>query len=144
MSAACLQALEYDGEGYRILLESDSWRVAHLNFLEKLHPNQNDSMERHLETDEVFILVAGQGLLIIGVGEDEIERLDFQPLKPGAVYNVPRRTWHTLILTRDGRVVIVENRDTGEANSQFCALPPRLREELRDVARKSMPGCWDK
>ena len=38
-------------------------------------------------------------------------------MEAGKIYNVRRNTWHTVLLSREASVLIVENRDTGEANS---------------------------
>ena len=57
MKDALLDILEYQGEGYRPLIDFGTWRVAFLRYLDELYPPAIDSFERHLETDEVFVLV---------------------------------------------------------------------------------------
>jgi hypothetical protein len=41
-------------------------RVAMLRYLDEILPDQIRSMERHLETDEVFVSLHGRGLLLMG------------------------------------------------------------------------------
>ncbi len=67
-----------------------------------------DAIERHAETDEVFVLWRGKAALFVK-GQEEIELVDMQS---GTVYNVPRGVWHGLVASRDVSILIVEDRDT--------------------------------
>jgi hypothetical protein len=55
--------------------------------------------------------------------------LQVQPLENGKIYNVRQAAWHTTLLSRDASILIVENQDTGESNSEYC----NLNEEQRRV-----------
>ena len=80
-------------------------------------------VERHHQTDEVFILLQGPAaLLLAGAGElpGEIEEL---PMESGQLYNVPRNLWHAVLTEPRSKLLIVENADTGESNSSYCPLP---------------------
>jgi hypothetical protein len=61
MDDSLLEIREYTGEGFRPLVFFNGWRVAVLNYIEEIHPERNNRMERHLETDEVFVLAKGRG-----------------------------------------------------------------------------------
>ena len=56
MPPALLDIHEYNGPGYRPLVDFDHWRVAVLNFSADLLPEHLTSMQRHNDTDEVFVL----------------------------------------------------------------------------------------
>src|SRR3972149_2072678 len=108
-----LQIAEYAGMGYQPLIDFANWRVAILRYHAELLPHNIAAAQRHDETDEVFVLLAGRCILFIGEGHDtltDIQAADMQPLK---LYNVKKSAWHTHTLSRDATVLIVENRDLG-------------------------------
>ncbi len=106
-----LDILEYTGEGYNRTLSYGGWRVAFLNYAP--HFDNITYLERHLLTDEVFVLLAGEATLLIG------ERGECVPLQPCRLYNVKAGTWHNIRVSRDARVLVVENSDTSRENSEY-------------------------
>lgn len=131
-----LEITGYEGEGYRPLIDYDSWRVAVLNYCEELLPDRISKMQRHDETDEVFVLLRGECLLFIGDGDERVTRILPQKLEPFKLYNVKHSVWHTHTLSRDAQVLIVENRETGPGNSPEIDLDPGQRRELVRLARE--------
>jgi len=97
-------------------------------------------MERHTATDEVFILVRGSGMLILGGNDRVVADPQSIEMKIGDVYNVKKNTWHTIILSKDAKVILVENEDTGKANSDFNLLNRDLQESLQSSAREFLDG----
>ena len=135
-----MQIRSFDGEGFQSLIEFSDWRVAILNYLEGIHPEHNDRMERHLESDEVFVLLKGKGVLLIGGNEAVIESIFPQALEQGKIYNVMRNTWHTILLSRDASVLLVENRDTGEQNSGYISLSKDQKDIIVEIANHAGLG----
>jgi ureidoglycolate hydrolase len=129
-----LEVRRYDGPGFKPLIFFNAWRVALMNYTESLEPENIRSVERHPQTDEVFVLTRGQATLFLGEGETQVERLYAQPMEPGVIYNVKPQTWHTIVMSDDASVLIVENADTGEHNSQFCELRPEQRRFIMEEA----------
>ena len=129
-----IDVCDYQGMGYSPLVSYGEWRVAVLRYLEKLEPTRIDSMERHIETDEVFILVRGKAILILGGNDKTIDCLSSHELEIGKVYNVRKNTWHTLSLSPDAHIIIVENADTGTENSKYCSLSPDLQQAVQKLA----------
>ncbi len=136
MDNTLLQIRDYTGEGYQAQVTFGNWRVAILNYLDSLHPDHNDRMERHIETDEVFVLTRGKGVLIMGGNGSQVDGIYPQVMDIGKIYNVRRNAWHTILLSRDACVLIVENHDTGEHNSEFAPLSAELRQRLAQIARQ--------
>ena len=134
MDETLLEIRDYQGEGYMPLLDYGDWRVAILRFLDGLQPERIDSMERHTETDEVFVLLRGQGVLIIGGSGARVGEICLQVMEQGVLYNVKRNAWHTILLSRDASVLLVENRDTGERNSEYSCLSPEHRRLILEKA----------
>ena len=137
MEEELIEIQDYQGEGFRVLISFGAWRVAVLRYLDEIQPEKNASLERHTQTDEVFILTQGRGVLILGGNGPRVEHLVLQPLAAGKVYNVRRDVWHTVLLSRDATVLIVENQDTGTANTEYLPILPDLRQELVIAAREA-------
>lgn len=119
-----LEIRQYEGLGYQPIIDYGAWRVAILRYHPELEPGAIGSMQRHDETDEVFVLLEGRCILFLGDGDAEIgtiHAVDMQPLK---AYNIKQRAWHTHTLSRDAVVLIVENRDTTSANSPTRPIQP--------------------
>lgn len=124
MNKDWVEEFEFLGEGYQTMIAYGGWRVAILRFLDELLPERIQSMERHCETDEVFVLLKGRGSLLLGGNGSAPENVIFYGLDPHKLYNVKRNVWHNILLSQDASVLIVENRDTCEENSQSCDLSP--------------------
>lgn len=125
-----LQIFTHEEPGYQPLVDYGSWRVALLNACAMYLPDQITYFDRHLETDEVFVLLGGScGLLLAGQGEKP-ENTRCTWLSPGRLYNVPANTWHTLILMPGSRLAVIENRDTGLANSPRYYFSEEERSSL--------------
>ncbi len=135
-----LRVREYNGAGFKSLIEFNDWRVAILNYLENIHPEHNDTMERHIESDEVFVLLKGRGILLIGGNEATTESIFQQALEQGKIYNVMRNTWHTILLSRDASVLLVENRDTSEQNSEYTHLSKDQKDIIGEIANRERLG----
>jgi ureidoglycolate hydrolase len=127
-----LQVTEYGGEGYLPLVDYADWRVAILRYIDELEPQNLATMQRHDETDEVFVLLAGRCILFIGAGAEQVNEIEIhaQDMEPLKLYNVKRGCWHTHTLSRDATVLIVENRDTAAHNSPEIALDNEQRAKI--------------
>lgn len=136
MDETLLEVRNYHSDGYKPLVVYGEWRVAILRFVDSLQPDRIDSMERHIGTDEVFVLLRGQGVLIIGGNGAQVDRILPQVMEPGEIYNVKRDVWHTILLTRDASVLIVENNDTGEHNTEHAGLTPEQRDAILETAQR--------
>ena len=130
ISENLLEIREYNEIGYRPLVDYGAWRVAVLNYIDELDVQAIAAMERHEETDEVFVLLAGRFILYLGQGQAAVEAIYAQDLEPFKVYNVKRGVWHTHTLSSEARVLVVENRDTGSTNSVSIALNAAQRGQL--------------
>lgn len=142
MDEKLLETREFTGIGYQPVVDFGAWRVAILNYIDEIHPARIEFMERHNETDEVFVLMKGKCILFIGEGEARVEKLQHQGLEPGKIYNVKKGIWHTTVLSLDGSILIVENQDTRRENSNYVALESEHRRQLLESAVQEMPGLW--
>ncbi len=131
LSESLIEIREYNGIGYAPLIDYGAWRVAILRYIDELLPENIDKMQRHDETDEVFVLLAGKCILFIGeTGEDGLKAIHPVDMHPLKLYNIKRGCWHTHTLDEEAVVLIVENRDTTDENSTNLDLSPAERQEL--------------
>jgi ureidoglycolate hydrolase len=130
MDQRYVEILEYTGEGYKPLVDFGEWRVAVLRYIDELKPNKIKEMERHTETDEVFVLIRGRGVLLVGGSGLKVDVVYPQVMQFGKIYNVKRNVWHTILLSVDASVLLVENRNTSKINSEYNSLTREQRESI--------------
>ena len=116
-----IEILDFTEAGYSPVLTYGSWRVAILNYLDKLKRENLTYLERHLETDEAFILMQGEATLFIGKSTCEYVMEKYK------VYNVKKNAWHAISLSPDAKVLIVENADTGKENTEYIDIITKER-----------------
>ena len=139
ISETLLEVREHAQAGYQPVIDYADWRVAILNFSEELRPEKITALQRHNETDEVFVLLRGRCLLFLGEGDQTITAIHGRDMTPHTVYNVKKGAWHFHTLSEEAMLLIVENRDTTFDNSPFCPLTPDQQESLVELTRRLWP-----
>lgn len=141
VSEKLLEVRAHDKAGYLPVIDYSAWRVAVLNYSEDLRAENLTAMQRHNETDEVFVLLRGRCLLFLGEGDETVSAVYAADMQPYQIYNVKKAVWHTHTLSRDAMVLIVENRDTTIGNSPFCDLSDAQRQTIMALAQEVM-ASW--
>ncbi len=128
MEGKFIEIKEYTEEGYKPVIDFESWRVAVLNYCDELLPEEITNIQKHDESDEAFILLSGKCILFIyDEHSDKILGYDMVPKK---IYNIKKSTYHTHTLTKDAMVLIVENQNTSDDNSPKLLTRPEWREQF--------------
>ncbi len=138
MNEKLLEIREFIDPGYKPVIDFGEWRVAILNFLDEILPERIEFMERHNVTDEVFVMLKGRGILFVGEGATRIEAVHSQVMESGKIYNVKRSVWHTVVLSQDGSVLIVENRNTNQENSSYSTLDSDQRRTIIETSQREL------
>lgn len=128
-----LEVGSHDGLGYLPVIDFDAWRVAVLNGRPGASIASIETMNKHTETDEVFVLLRGRCLLFVASGSDAVEEIHARELEPYRLYNVKQAVWHAHFVTEDAKVLIVENRDTVSENSPGCPLSEAQQRRLAEL-----------
>lgn len=131
-----LEVREHHAPDYKPLIDFQSWRVALMNYAPDLVPEKIHKLQKHIETDEVFVLLAGRCILFLGEGEERVTEVHAVDMEPFKLYNVKRGVWHSHTFSTDAKVLIVENRDTTDANSPFVELSGDQREQVVKLTKK--------
>lgn len=108
-----LKILSYDNEGYDATFTFDKWIVAFINYAERFDPKGLTYLERHNESDEVFILTQGSATMLIGETGERVE------MEKNKIYAVEKGQWHGIVVSKDAKVIVVENSNTSKENSDY-------------------------
>jgi hypothetical protein len=135
MNSGSLEIHEYNGAGYQPLVFSHDWQAAILNWEPIFDLANVREVERHNQTDEVFVLTRGKAVLFTIDQQD----MRVEVMKIGAIYNVLKGAWHNLLSTQEASWIIVENRDT---HLHDCEFRPLSDVEL--VHLKASLPAWAK
>ncbi|CAA9548606.1 MAG: hypothetical protein AVDCRST_MAG73-2661 [uncultured Thermomicrobiales bacterium] len=122
--------------GYAPVLDFHGWRVAMLRRGEATDPARFHRVERHRETNEVFILTAGRADLILMDGDAEPGDAHVVPMTQNVAYNVGQAVWHHVVMDEAAHIVLVERTDTSAANSDYAELGAERVREISDRFRR--------
>lgn len=131
-----VDVIQYDGEGYMPLVDYQSWRCAVLRYCEELELQNLDEMQKHDETDELFILLEGDFVLFTGGKDDALSEIDAIKLEPLKIYNVKRGVYHTHTPVEGCTVLIVENQNTCDDNSPKVKMTEAQRAKVVELGKK--------
>ena len=120
-------------EGFHVLHTYGSWSVAVFNRTSSAESVVK--MQRHLATDECFLLSTGGGTLITA-DEQQDGNLVFSLMKleKGKLYTVPKGTWHAHSLQPCTTLFIVEDSFTSLLNTENRELKPAERMHLKSLS----------
>ena len=112
----------FEGEGLTRVFENEKWMVGIKNWKPMNDIANINNLERHNETDELFILLNGQCTLLFA--NETADGLDIQAveMEPMKVYNIPRTLWHNTVTRKDTKLALIEDSSTGSANSDNLDL----------------------
>ncbi len=126
--------LEYafEGEGLTRVFENEKWMVGIKNWKPMNDLSNINNLERHNETDELFILLQGQCTLLYANETENGLKIEAVPMEPLKVYNIPRSLWHNTVTEHHTKLILVEDSSTGSANSDNLDL---TEEQIAEVHR---------
>jgi ureidoglycolate hydrolase len=125
-----IEEYPHEGEGYVPCLIREHWQAALLNCAPEQRPERIDKIEKHVQTDEVFVLLQGRAVLIAADTADDTVRFTVKRLEEGIIYNIPKTVWHNIAMDRDARIFICENAGTHLHDCTYRPLTAGQRDEL--------------
>jgi hypothetical protein len=134
-----IETYSHNGDGYNPFFIREGWQVAQLNYLEEQDPEKITKIDKHLLTDEVFILLKGNAVLIAAAIEEN-DSLTFECIKmiPGITYNIPVKTWHNIAMDRDASIIIVEKNNTHLSDFVYRNLNNNERAQLKQMILETL------
>jgi mannose-6-phosphate isomerase-like protein (cupin superfamily) len=133
MSKSIIETYYHDGEGYNPFFIRDHWQVAQLNYLPELGMQSIKKMEMHISTDEIFILIKGTAVLILGIENREGFNFELVKMKIGVTYNIPIRAWHGIAMDTDAEIIIVEKSNTHLGDVTYQNLSQEEQKKLNEA-----------
>ena len=103
----------FTGKDFKVVTETEKWKIGFLRYSERF--SKFSTLERHLLTDEAFILLKGRAVLYI---ENENGVSVKYKMKKRQVYNVHKEVWHHITVSKNATVMVVENQNTSKENTE--------------------------
>ncbi|SMG41309.1 hypothetical protein [Arenibacter troitsensis] len=129
-SKKLIEEYSHSGKGYNPYLIGPKWQVAQLNFMPELAPDAIKKIDVHHNTDETFLLMAGQAVLIAAKINNKELSFEVINLAPKKLYNIPKGCWHNIALSTDAEVLITEDANTHLGDYEFYYLNQEEQTEL--------------
>lgn len=136
ISESLIEIREHNEPDYMPLIDYQSWRVALINYTADYLPEKINRMQKHAETDEVFVLLSGRCILFLGEGDESVTKVHAVDMDLYKLYNVKCGVWHSHTFSEDARVLVVENRDTVYENSPFVGLSESQCRDVMELTKK--------
>lgn len=130
-----IQQLLFDGEGMNRVYENDKWMVGLKNWKPANDITGIDCLERHNETDELFVLLAGRCTLVYATGTGDALSFGAVEMEPGKVYNIPQSKWHNTVTQKDTKLVLIEDVSTGMDNSDILTLTAEQIAQVKALVK---------
>lgn len=103
-----VEVLKFSGSDFQVMTQFEGWKIGLLRFSQRF--STHNQMERHLLTDEVFVLLSGSAELYV---EDQTILMEAKTL-----YCVKKGVWHHIVVSEDATVLVVENSSTSKENTE--------------------------
>ncbi len=132
-----IEKYRYDGSGYSPFLIKDGWQVAQLNYMPEQDLLNINKMDRHLFTDEVFILLKGTAILIAATENDNEFQFECVKMKTGITYNIPVNQWHNIAMDKGSEVIIFEKDKTHLGDFEYKQISEAQKQELKNLIIES-------
>ena len=128
-----IETYRYNGSGYNPFLIKENWQVAQLNYMPEQDLSNITKMDRHLLTDEVFILLKGTAILIAGIEVDSRFQFECIKMKEGVTYNIPVKLWHNIAMDKGSEVIIFEKDKTHLGDFEYQQLSNSQKLQLKNL-----------
>lgn len=132
-----IETYVHKGEGYNPFFIKNDWQVAQLNYVKEQDPANINKIDMHLLTDEVFILLKGNAVLIGAVETAGVLTFECIKMLPGITYNIPVNTWHNVAMEKETSMIIVEKSNTHLSDVVYREISDNEEGQLRNLLLQS-------
>ncbi|NDJ52244.1 MAG: hypothetical protein GYB68_04055 [Chloroflexi bacterium] len=117
---------------YQPVLDFHGWKVAMLRHFDIVDPETFYRVERHWNTNEVFLLTAGQADLIIFEGDDQPGDAYYVfPMELNVAYDIGQSVWHHVVMSEDAHIVLFERSETGLETTDYAEIAPDVVAKIK-------------
>lgn len=128
-----LESYKIKEKGYHPFLIREGWQVAQLNYTEEQDIGNINKIDVHFETDEAFVLLRGDAVLITATLEDKKPFFYVKLMEYNTTYNIPKKVWHNIVMKKDCEVLIVEKSNTHLRDFEYFELN---KEQIANLKEK--------
>ncbi len=128
-----IDKLGFEETGLKRVYENKDWTVGIKNWKPENDLSGFTNIERHNESDELFILLDGNCTLIFANEVDGKLEFDHVKMEQNHVYNIPKTLWHNTITSKDVKLALIEYSSTGMENSNILDL---TEEQVKEIQNK--------
>ena len=107
-----MEIFDYTGEDFKAVTSFEGWKIGILRYSDRF--SDFKVKERHLKTDECFVLLEGSATLY--------ENDTPYPMQKCKVYNVKKGVWHHIVVSPDATVLVIENSNTSKDNTERISV----------------------
>jgi mannose-6-phosphate isomerase-like protein (cupin superfamily) len=127
-----VQSYKLEEKGYHPFLIRDGWQLAQLNYIDTQHIDQINQLEVHLKTDEIFIALEGDAILIAATILNDEPVFELEYLELNIIYNIPKDVWHNIAMAPGSKVLIVEKSGTHISDFKHFPLSVSKQNALKN------------
>jgi len=106
------------GIGFNVIAENPCFKCAFIKHSEQYSFGDVIEMKRHNETDEIFVLLCGNAVMLTFENNSFKETI----LEKETAYNVTKGTYHYLALSEDAIAFVTEKANTSKENTDVLKL----------------------
>ena len=119
-------------KGYHPFLIREGWQVAQLNYTEEQDIENINKIDVHFETDEAFVLLRGNAVLITAILENKKPIFFVKLMECNTTYTIPKNVWHNIAMKKDCEVLIIEKSNTHLGDFKFFYLNEEQTTKLKE------------
>ncbi|RDY61132.1 hypothetical protein [Flagellimonas nanhaiensis] len=128
-----IESFNITDKGYHPFLIEDGWQLARLNYMDEQHIDQITKLDVHLKTDEVFVALEGEAVLIAATIVDGEPEFELELMEHNVMYNIPKGTWHNIAMQEGSELFIAEKSNTHVSDFEFFPLSSKKQNELKQM-----------
>ena len=115
---------EHEGKECQRVYEKKEWMIGIKNYKPENDISNIDCLERHNETDELFVLLRGTCILLYALEDLINDSLELKAISMelDKVYNIPKGLWHNTITQQETKLILIEAASTSQQNSNVIPL----------------------
>lgn len=132
-----IETYRFDGSGYNPFLIREGWQVAQLNYMPEQDLLNITKMDRHLLTDEVFVLLKGTAILIAATENNNEFQFECIKMKAGITYNISVKLWHNIAMDKGSELIIFEKDKTHLGDFEYQQLSDAQKLDLKNLIIES-------
>lgn len=130
-----VQVGEYFGVGFQPVLDFEGWRVAMKRAADSTSPAKFHAVDRHNETNEVFVLTSGKAEMLLMEGSNTPANFHLFPMALNVAYSVQAAAWHHVFMSDDAHIIVFERSNTTRENSDHFELDADTIAAIRSRVR---------